>query len=166
MCSHLIAKINANPFATKPNDPQFIQLCEQDFSKKVGFSSSDQRHYSTYNSWTFCPNLHALDCPAIEVLIHNCKASKRSSLRLTIILFIEPSFEPWLKIWITVTNEILLKNKTFLKLSEQTLACCYLLKLNTTCVTKHDDMYQIRRPLGLVFVIYFWWLGELLLLYI
>ncbi len=23
-------------------------------------------------------------------------------------------------------------------------------------------MYQIRRPLGLVFVIYFWWLGELL----
>ncbi len=27
-------------------------------------------------------------------------------------------------------------------------------------------MYQIRRPLGLVFVIYFWWLGELLLLYI
>jgi hypothetical protein len=28
------------------------------------------------------------------------------------------------------------------------------------------DLYQIRRPLGLVFVIYFWWLGELLLLYI
>ncbi len=27
-------------------------------------------------------------------------------------------------------------------------------------------LYQIRRPLGLVFVIYFWWLGELLLLYI
>ncbi len=27
-------------------------------------------------------------------------------------------------------------------------------------------MYQIRRPLGLVFVIYHWWLGELLLLYI
>ena len=27
-------------------------------------------------------------------------------------------------------------------------------------------VYQIRRPLGLVFVIYFWWLGELLLLYI
>ncbi len=28
------------------------------------------------------------------------------------------------------------------------------------------ELYQIRRPLGLVFVIYFWWLGELLLLYI
>ncbi len=27
-------------------------------------------------------------------------------------------------------------------------------------------LYQIRRPLGLAFVIYFWWLGELLLLYI
>jgi hypothetical protein len=27
-------------------------------------------------------------------------------------------------------------------------------------------MYQIRRPYGLAFVIYFWWLGELLLLYI
>ncbi len=26
-------------------------------------------------------------------------------------------------------------------------------------------LYQIRRPLGLVFVIYHWWLGELLLLY-
>jgi hypothetical protein len=32
--SHLIAKINANPFATKPNDPQLIKLCKQDFSKK------------------------------------------------------------------------------------------------------------------------------------
>ncbi len=30
----------------------------------------------------------------------------------------------------------------------------------------YSSMYQIRRPLGLVFVIYFWWLGELLLLYI
>ncbi len=29
-----------------------------------------------------------------------------------------------------------------------------------------NDVYQIRRPLGLVFVIYFWWLGELLLFYI
>jgi hypothetical protein len=46
----LIAKINANSFAAKPNDPQFIKLCKQDFSKKAGFSSSDQRHYSTYNS--------------------------------------------------------------------------------------------------------------------
>jgi hypothetical protein len=27
-------------------------------------------------------------------------------------------------------------------------------------------MYQIHRPLGLVFVIYFWWLGDLLPLYI
>jgi hypothetical protein len=27
-------------------------------------------------------------------------------------------------------------------------------------------LYQIRRPHGLAFVIYFWWLGELLLLYI
>jgi hypothetical protein len=27
-------------------------------------------------------------------------------------------------------------------------------------------LYQIRRPLGLVFVIYHWWLGKLLLLYI
>jgi hypothetical protein len=27
-------------------------------------------------------------------------------------------------------------------------------------------LYQIRRPYGLAFVIYFWWLGELLLLYI
>ncbi len=27
-------------------------------------------------------------------------------------------------------------------------------------------LYQIRRPLGLVFVIYFWWLGDLLPLYI
>ncbi len=31
---------------------------------------------------------------------------------------------------------------------------------------QESRMYQIRRPLGLVFVIYFWWLGELLLLYI
>ncbi len=30
----------------------------------------------------------------------------------------------------------------------------------------YKKMYQIRRPLGLAFVIYFWWLGELLLLYI
>ncbi len=29
-----------------------------------------------------------------------------------------------------------------------------------------DVLYQIRRPYGLAFVIYFWWLGELLLLYI
>ncbi len=29
-----------------------------------------------------------------------------------------------------------------------------------------NPMYQIRRPYGLAFVIYFWWLGELLLLYI
>ncbi len=29
-----------------------------------------------------------------------------------------------------------------------------------------NNMYQIRRPLGLVFVIYFWWLGDLLPLYI
>jgi hypothetical protein len=29
-----------------------------------------------------------------------------------------------------------------------------------------NDLYQIRRPLGLAFVIYFWWLGELLPLYI
>jgi hypothetical protein len=27
-------------------------------------------------------------------------------------------------------------------------------------------LYQIRRPLGLAFVIYFWWLGDLLPLYI
>jgi hypothetical protein len=27
-------------------------------------------------------------------------------------------------------------------------------------------LYQIRRPLGLAFVIYFWWLGNLLLFYI
>jgi hypothetical protein len=31
---------------------------------------------------------------------------------------------------------------------------------------RHNFMYQIRRPYGLAFVIYFWWLGELLLLYI
>ncbi len=30
----------------------------------------------------------------------------------------------------------------------------------------HGIVYQIRRPYGLAFVIYFWWLGELLLLYI
>jgi hypothetical protein len=29
-----------------------------------------------------------------------------------------------------------------------------------------NTLYQIRRPLGLAFVIYFWLLGELLLLYI
>ncbi len=33
-------------------------------------------------------------------------------------------------------------------------------------ITAIIQLYQIRRPLGLVFVIYFWWLGELLLLYI
>ena len=31
---------------------------------------------------------------------------------------------------------------------------------------KKGAVYQIRRPYGLAFVIYFWWLGELLLLYI
>ncbi len=30
----------------------------------------------------------------------------------------------------------------------------------------YNILYQIRRPLGLVFVIYFWWLGALLLFYI
>ena len=33
-------------------------------------------------------------------------------------------------------------------------------------VEEKGAVYQIRRPLGLAFVIYFWWLGELLLLYI
>ncbi len=33
-------------------------------------------------------------------------------------------------------------------------------------VYQNSNVYQIRRPLGLAFVIYFWWLGELLLLYI
>ena len=33
-------------------------------------------------------------------------------------------------------------------------------------VEEKGAVYQIRRPLGLAFVIYFWWLGEFLLLYI
>ncbi len=33
-------------------------------------------------------------------------------------------------------------------------------------VEEKGAVYQIRRPLGLAFVIYFWWLGDLLPLYI
>ncbi len=33
-------------------------------------------------------------------------------------------------------------------------------------IRQANTLYQIRRPLGLVFVIYFWWLGDLLPLYI
>ncbi len=33
-------------------------------------------------------------------------------------------------------------------------------------VEEKGAVYQILRPLGLAFVIYFWWLGELLPLYI
>ena len=33
-------------------------------------------------------------------------------------------------------------------------------------VEEKGAVYQIHRPLGLVFVIYFWWLGDLLPLYI
>ena len=33
-------------------------------------------------------------------------------------------------------------------------------------VEEKKAVYQIRRPLGLAFVIYFWWLGDLLPLYI
>ena len=44
----------------------------------------------------------------------------------------------------------------FIKVLEQSLKT----------VEEKGAVYQIRRPLGLVFVIYFWWLGELLLLYI
>jgi len=33
-------------------------------------------------------------------------------------------------------------------------------------VEEKGAVYQIRRPLGLVFVIYFWWLGDVLPLYI
>jgi hypothetical protein len=42
------------------------------------------------------------------------------------------------------------------------IACIYILY----CENCIFVLYQIRRPLGLAFVIYFWWLGELLLLYI
>jgi hypothetical protein len=46
--------------------------------------------------------------------------------------------------------------------------CTYYYKLLFSGRTAMNvkQLYQIRRPLGLVFVIYFWWLGELLLLYI
>ena len=41
-----------------------------------------------------------------------------------------------------------------------------VLEQSLKTVEEKGAVYQIRRPLGLVFVIYFWWLGDVLPLYI
>jgi hypothetical protein len=86
-------------------------LCKQDFSIKVGFFSSDQRHYSTYNASTFCPIIY-IQCPAIVGIIHNCKASKNSSLRFNNYFDYRPvirTLSQTLNTTFELTNEILLK---------------------------------------------------------